>query len=51
MIKSRRMKWARHNAHMGAMRNSYKILAGKNERKRPFGRRRLGWVDNIKVTY
>jgi hypothetical protein len=35
MIKSRRMKWAGHVACMGEMRNVYKILVGKPERKRP----------------
>jgi hypothetical protein len=47
MIKSRRMRWARHVARMGEKRNAYRILVGKPERKRPLGRRRRG--DNIKM--
>jgi len=35
LIKSRRMRWTRHVAHMGEMRNAYKILVGKPEGKRP----------------
>jgi hypothetical protein len=34
---------------MGEMRNAYRILVGKAEGKRPLGRRRCGWVDNIKI--
>jgi hypothetical protein len=34
---------------MGKMRNAYKILVGKPEGKRPLGRPRLGWEDNIKM--
>jgi hypothetical protein len=44
MIKSRRMKWAGHVARMGEKRNAYRILG-----KRPLGRPRRGWVDNIKM--
>jgi len=39
-IKSRRLRRAEHVARMGEMRNSYNILAGKPEGKRPLGRRR-----------
>jgi hypothetical protein len=49
MIKSRRMRWAGHVTPMGAKRNSYRILAGKPEGKRPLGRLRCRWVDNIKM--
>jgi hypothetical protein len=49
MIKSRRMKWTGHVARVGKTRNSYRILAGKPEGKRPLGRPRRGWVDNIKI--
>jgi len=38
IIKSRRMRWAGNVARMCAMRNVYKILVGKSERKRPLGR-------------
>jgi hypothetical protein len=48
MIKPRRMRWAGHVARMGAKRNAYMIL-GKPEGKRPLGRPRRRWVDNIKV--
>jgi hypothetical protein len=38
MIKSRRIKWARHVARMGEKRNAYRILVGKPEGKRLLGR-------------
>jgi hypothetical protein len=47
MIKSRRMRWACHVARMGETRNAYRKLAGKPEGKRPLGRPRRRWVDNI----
>jgi hypothetical protein len=34
---------------MGETRNAYRILVGKPERKRPLGRLRRRWVDNIKI--
>jgi hypothetical protein len=49
MIKSRRMRWAGYVARMGEKRNPYRILVGKPEGKRPLGRPRLRWVDNIKI--
>jgi hypothetical protein len=49
MIKSRRMRWAEHVAPMRAKRNAYRVLVGKPEGKRPLGRRRRRWVDNIKI--
>jgi hypothetical protein len=49
MMKSRRMRWARHVARMGETRNAYRILVGKPEGKRPLGRPRRRWVDNIKI--
>jgi hypothetical protein len=49
MIKSRRMRWAGHVARMGETRNAYRILVGKPEGKRPLGRPRCRWVDNIKM--
>jgi hypothetical protein len=49
MIKSRRMRWAGHVARMGEKRNVYRLLVGKPERKRPLGRPRRRWMDNIKV--
>jgi hypothetical protein len=41
------MRWVRHVALMGDMRNAYEILVGKPEGKRPLGRPRRGWEDNI----
>jgi hypothetical protein len=49
MIKSKRMRWARKVTRMGAKRNSYRIMVGKPEGKRPQGRPRRRWVDNIKI--
>jgi hypothetical protein len=49
MIKSRRMRWVGHVARMGEMRNVYRILVVKPEGKRPLGRPRHRWVDNIKM--
>jgi len=36
---------------MGAGRDMYRVLVGKSERKRPLGRPRLGWEDNIKMRW
>jgi hypothetical protein len=49
IIKSRRMRWAGHVARMGGKRNAYRLLLGKPEGKRPLGRPRRRWVDNIKI--
>jgi hypothetical protein len=49
MIKSRRMRSAGHIARMGETRNAYRILVGKLEGKRPLGRTRRRWVDNINI--
>jgi len=49
VIKSMRIRWERHVARMGQMRNVYKISVGKRERKRPLGRTRRRWEDNIKI--
>jgi hypothetical protein len=48
MVKSR-MRWAGHVARMGAKMNAYRKLVGKPEGKRPLGRSRRRWVDNIKI--
>jgi hypothetical protein len=48
-IKSRRMGWAGHVARIGEKRNAFRILVGKPEGKRPLGRPRRRWVDNIKM--
>ena len=49
VIKSRRMRWAGHVARMGEGRDVYRILMGKPEGKRPLGRPRRRWEDNIKM--
>jgi hypothetical protein len=49
MIKSRRMRWAGHVTRIGETRNAYRILVGKLEGRRPLGRPRRRWVDNIKM--
>jgi hypothetical protein len=43
------MRWAGHVARTGAKRNAYRILVGKPEGKRPLGRPRRMWEDNIKM--
>ena len=49
VIKSRRMRWAGHVAHIGERWSIYRVLVGKPEGKRPLGRPKLGWEDNIKM--
>ena len=49
VIKSRRMRWAGHVAHMEEGRGVHKVLVGKPEGKRPLGRPRRRWEDNIKM--
>jgi hypothetical protein len=48
-IKSRRMRWVGHVARMGEKRNVYRLLVGKPEGKRPLGRPRRRWINNIKM--
>jgi hypothetical protein len=48
-IKSRRMRWAGHVARMGEKRSAYRLLMGNPEGKRPLGRPKLRWVDNIRM--
>ena len=48
VIKSRRMRWAGHMARMSEERGAYRVLVGKPEGKRPLGRPRRRWVDNIR---
>jgi hypothetical protein len=45
----RRMRWAGHVARRGERRNAYRILVEKPEEKRPLGRPRRRWVNNIKM--
>jgi len=49
VIKSRRMRWAVHIAHMAERRGVYGVLVGKPEGERPLGRPRHRWEDNIKM--
>jgi hypothetical protein len=49
VIKSRGMRWAGHVARMGDGRGVYRIFIGRPEGKRPLGRRRRRWEDNIKM--
>jgi hypothetical protein len=49
LIQSRRMRWARHVARMGEMRNIYRIFVGKPKRERPHGRTSCRWEVNIKT--
>ena len=49
VIKWRRMRWAGHVACMGEERGVYRVLVGKPEGRRPLGRPRRRWVDNIRM--
>jgi hypothetical protein len=49
VIKSRRMRWAGHVACMGEGRCVYRVLVGRPKGKRPLGRSRHRWEDNIKL--
>jgi hypothetical protein len=48
-MKTRRMRWAEHVAQMGEKGNACRLLVGKLEGRRPLGRPRRRWVDNIKM--
>ena len=49
VIKSRRVRWVGHVARMGEERVVYRVLVGKPEGRRPLGRPRRRWVDNIRT--
>ena len=49
VIISRIISWARHVARMGKKRDVYRVLVGKPERKKPLGKTRCRWEDNIKT--
>jgi len=49
MIISRRMRWAGHVARIGEGRGVYRVLVGKPEGRRPLGKPRRRWEDNIKI--
>jgi hypothetical protein len=46
---SRRVRWAGHVARMGEDRGLHRVLVGKPGGKRPLGRPRRRWEDNIKM--
>ena len=48
-IKSRRLRWAGHVARVGEERRVYRLLLGKTAIRRPLGRPRRRWVDNIRM--
>jgi hypothetical protein len=49
MNKSRMMRWIGHVAYNKGNRNAYRILVGNPERKRPLGKSRRRWLDDIKI--
>jgi hypothetical protein len=49
VIKSRRMRWVGHVARTGDSRGVYMVMVGKPEGKRPLGRSKRRWEDNIKM--
>jgi hypothetical protein len=49
VIKARRIRWAGHVVRMGEVRDAYGILVGRPEERRPLGRPRRRWEDNIKM--
>ena len=49
VIKSRRLKWAGHVARMEEGRSAFRVLTGKPTGKRPLGRLRRRWEDNIRM--
>jgi hypothetical protein len=49
VVKLRRVRWAGHVARMGEDRGVHRVLVGKPEGKRPLGRPRRRWEDNIRM--
>ena len=49
VIKSRRLRWAGHIAKMEEGWSAFRILTGKPTEKRPLGRSRRRWEDNIRM--
>jgi hypothetical protein len=49
VIKARRLRWGGHVARMGERIGAYRALVGKPEGRRPLGRPRRRWEDNIKM--
>jgi hypothetical protein len=48
-VKARKMRWAGHVARKREVRGAYKILVGRPEGRRPLGRPRRRWEDNIRM--
>jgi hypothetical protein len=51
VIKSKRMRWAVYVACMGEGKGVYRILVGRPKDKRPLGRLKHRWEDNIKMNF
>jgi hypothetical protein len=51
VIKSIKIKWARHVARMTERRVTYRVLVGKPDRKRPFGKLTCRWDDNSNIDF
>jgi hypothetical protein len=51
VVKSRRLRWSWHVVRMGEERGVQRVLVGKPQRKRPLGRPRHRWADNIKMDF
>jgi hypothetical protein len=49
VIKSRRIRWVVHVARIGEGRGAYRVLVGRPDGRRPLGRPRRGWEDNINM--
>jgi hypothetical protein len=49
VIKSRRLRWVGHVAHVGKMRGDYRVLVGKPEGKKPLERPTHRWESNFKI--
>jgi hypothetical protein len=49
MMKSRKVRLAGHVARMGEKRNAYRLFVGNSEGRRPLGRPRRRWLDNIRM--
>jgi hypothetical protein len=49
IMKARNMRWAGHIARLGEKMNAYRLLVGKREGRRPLGRPKRRWLDNIRM--
>jgi hypothetical protein len=49
IMKARGIRWVGHVARMGENRNAYRLLVGKPEGRRPLGRPKRRWLDNIRM--